>query len=141
MAKRKHTAEEIINKLREAEVVIAAGSTVAEAARRIGVSERTFHRWKAEYGGLRVDQARCLKQLSETSVPRPSPPMCPASEGDLWESQSGGHARRWGSPARPIVMSRWPGMTRCTLTNSRLNSRMRWPVSCSRDPRGVGLRP
>ena len=63
MAKRKHTAEEIINKLREAEVVIAAGSTVAEAAWRIGVSEQTFYRWRAEYGGLRVDQARRLKQL------------------------------------------------------------------------------
>ena len=44
VAKRKHTAEEIINKLREAEVVIAAGSTVAEAARRFGVSEQTFYR-------------------------------------------------------------------------------------------------
>ena len=63
MAKRKHTSEEIINKLREAEVVIAAGSTLAEAARRIGVSEQTFYRWRAEYGGLRVDQARRLKQL------------------------------------------------------------------------------
>ncbi len=63
MAKRKHTSEEIINKLREAEVVIAAGSTAAEAARRIGVSEQTFYRWRAEYGGLRVDQARRLKQL------------------------------------------------------------------------------
>ena len=63
MAKRKHTVEEIINKLREAEVVIAAGSTVVEAARRLGVSEQTFYRWRAEYGGLRVDQARRLKQL------------------------------------------------------------------------------
>ena len=63
MAKRKHTSEEIINKLREAEMVIAAGSTLAEAARRIGVSEQTFYRWRAEYGGLRVDQARRLKQL------------------------------------------------------------------------------
>ena len=62
MPKRKHTAEEIINKLRGAEVVIAAGSTVAEAARRLGVSEQTFYRWRAEYGGLRVDQARRLKQ-------------------------------------------------------------------------------
>ena len=57
MVKRKHTAEEIINKLREAEVVISAGSTVAETVRRIGVSEQTFYRWRAEYGGLRVDQA------------------------------------------------------------------------------------
>ena len=63
MAKRKHTAEEIINKLREAEVVIASGSTDVEAARRIGVSEQTFYRWRAEYGRLRVDQARRLKQL------------------------------------------------------------------------------
>ncbi len=63
MAKRKHTPEEIINKLREAEVVVAAGSTVVAASRRIGVSEQTFYRWRAEYGGLRIDQARHLKQL------------------------------------------------------------------------------
>ena len=63
MPKRKPTAEEIIDKLREAEVIIASGSTVVEAARRIGVSEQTFYRWRAEYGGLRVDQARRLKQL------------------------------------------------------------------------------
>ena len=63
MVKRKHTAEEIINKLREAEVVISAGSTVAETVRRIGVSDQTFYRWRAEYGGTAVDQARRLKQL------------------------------------------------------------------------------
>ena len=63
MPKRKHTAEEIINKLRESEVLISAGSTVAEASRRIGVSEQTFYRWRSEYGGLRVEQARRLKQL------------------------------------------------------------------------------
>ena len=44
-------------------MVIASGSTDVEAARRIGVSEQTFYRWRAEYGGLRVDQARRLKQL------------------------------------------------------------------------------
>ncbi len=71
MVKRKHTAEEIINKLWEAEVVISAGSTVAETVRRIGVSEQTFYRWRAEYGGLRVDQARRLKQLeTETAGSR-----------------------------------------------------------------------
>ena len=63
MSKRKHTPEEIINKLREAEEAIAAGSTVAEDSRRIGVPEQTFHRWRSEYGGLRIDQARRLKQL------------------------------------------------------------------------------
>lgn len=59
MPKRKHTAEEIINKLREAEVIIASGSTVVEANRRIGASERTFYRWRAEYGGLRT--VRCSR--------------------------------------------------------------------------------
>ena len=63
MAKREHTAEEIINILREAGVVISSGSTLAETLRRIGVSEQTFYRWRAEYGGLRVDQARCRMQL------------------------------------------------------------------------------
>ena len=63
MSKRKHAPEEIINKLREAEVAIAAGSTVAEDSRRIGVPEQTFYRWRSEYGGLRIDQARRLKQL------------------------------------------------------------------------------
>ena len=63
MPKWKHTSEEIINKLREAEVIIASGSTVVEVARSIGVSEQTFYRWRTEYGGLRVDQAWRLKQL------------------------------------------------------------------------------
>ena len=68
MAKRKHTPEQVINKLREAEVAIATGSTVAEAARRIGVAQQTFYRWRTEYGGLRTDQVRRLKQLeSENS--------------------------------------------------------------------------
>ena len=50
MARRRHTPEQVINKLREAEVAIAEGSTVAEAARRIGVTEQTFYRWRSEYG-------------------------------------------------------------------------------------------
>ena len=63
MPRRKHTAEEIINKLREAEVLLASGSTVAEAARRIGVSELPFYRWRAEYSGLRINQTRRQKKL------------------------------------------------------------------------------
>ena len=63
MARRKHTAEEIINKLREAEVAISQGLSVAEASRRLGITQQTLYRWRAEYGGLRVDQARRLKQL------------------------------------------------------------------------------
>ena len=63
MANRKHIPEEIISELREAEVVMAVGSTVAEANQRIGVSQQTFYRWRTEDGGLRVDEARRLKQL------------------------------------------------------------------------------
>ena len=63
MARRRHTPEQVINKLREAEIAIAEGSTVAEASRRIGVTEQTFCRWRSEYGGLRIDQARRLKRL------------------------------------------------------------------------------
>ncbi len=63
MARKRHTPEQVINKLREAEVAITGGGTVAEAARRIGVTEQTFYRWRSEYGGLRIDQARsrCLR--------------------------------------------------------------------------------
>ncbi len=63
MARRRHSAEQVINKLRQAEVAMAEGCTVAEVSRRIGVTQQTFYRWRAEYGGLRIDQARRLKQL------------------------------------------------------------------------------
>ena len=63
MARKRHTPEQVINKLREAEVALAQGSTVAEASRQIGVTEQTFYRWRKEYGGLRIDQVKRLKQL------------------------------------------------------------------------------
>ena len=52
MPRKKHTPEQVINKLREAEVVLAQGRTVAEASRQIGVTEQTFYRWRNEYGSL-----------------------------------------------------------------------------------------
>ncbi len=68
MPRKKHTGEQIISKLREAEVALAGGETIAQACRRIGVSEQTFYRWRQEYGGLRIDQVKRLKQLeSENS--------------------------------------------------------------------------
>lgn len=63
MGRKKHTAEEIIGKLREAEIVQGQGGTVADACRRIGVTEQTYFRWRKEYGGLKVDQARRMKDL------------------------------------------------------------------------------
>ena len=63
MPTKRHTPEQVINKLREAEVAMAQGSTVAEASRQIGVTEQTYYRWRNEYGGLRIDQVKRLKQL------------------------------------------------------------------------------
>ena len=63
MARKRYAAEEIIGQLREAEVVLAQGESVAQVARRLGVAEPTYYRWRREYGGLRVDQAKRLKEL------------------------------------------------------------------------------
>ncbi len=63
MPRNKHTPEQIITKLREAEVALSTGSTVVEAVRQLGVTEQTFYRWRNEYGGLSVDQAKRLKQI------------------------------------------------------------------------------
>jgi transposase-like protein len=61
-------AEQIIAKLREAEVELARGKKVPEACRKIGVTEQTYYRWKKEYGGLRVDQAKRLKELEKENA-------------------------------------------------------------------------
>ncbi len=63
MARRRWAVEEIITKLREAEVSLAQGGTVAQVCRHLGIAEQTFYRWRREYGGLRMDQAKRLKQL------------------------------------------------------------------------------
>lgn len=65
MPSKKHRPEEIIGKLREAEIVLAQGGTTPEACRRIGVTEQTYYRWRKEYGGLKVDQARRMKELEK----------------------------------------------------------------------------
>ena len=65
MGKKRHSSEQIIAKLREAEVLQAKGATVAAVCKQIGVTEQTFYRWRKEYGGMRVDQAKRLKQLEK----------------------------------------------------------------------------
>jgi transposase-like protein len=65
---RKHKPEEIIGKLREAEIVLAQGGTVADAYRRIGVTEQSYYRWRNEYGGLKIDQARRMKDLERENA-------------------------------------------------------------------------
>ena len=65
MARKKHTAEQIITKLREAEVLQGKGQSIAEACRQIAVSEQTYYKWRREYGGLQVDQAKRFKELEQ----------------------------------------------------------------------------
>jgi len=68
MPKKRHSAEQIIAKLREAEVEIARGATVPVAAKKIGVTDQTYYRWRKEYGGLRLDQAKRLKELERENA-------------------------------------------------------------------------
>ena len=65
---KKHTPEEIIGKLREAEIVLAQGGTTADACRRLSISEQTYYRWRKEYGGLKTDQARRMKDLEKENA-------------------------------------------------------------------------
>ena len=68
MRPRKFSTEKIIVKLREAEVLISQGMDVDEVSRQIGVSRQTFYRWRKEFGGMRVDQARRLKVLQKENL-------------------------------------------------------------------------
>lgn len=63
MSRRRYSAEQIIAMLREAEVALAQGQTVGQVCRGLGVSEQSYYRWRKEYGGLKMDQAKRLKDL------------------------------------------------------------------------------
>lgn len=66
--RRRHTPEQIIRKLREAEKLQADGATIAEIAKQLGVSENTFHRWRNQYGGLKADDAKRLRELERENA-------------------------------------------------------------------------
>ncbi len=68
MAKKSHSPEQIINKLREAEILLNQGANVGEASRKIGVTEQTYYRWRKEYGGMRIEQAKRLKDLEKENA-------------------------------------------------------------------------
>jgi putative transposase len=68
MGRRKFSPEQIINKLREAEILLSQGISVGEASRKIGVTEQTYYRWRREYGGMRIEQARRLKDLEKENT-------------------------------------------------------------------------
>ncbi len=63
MARRRHTPEQIIRKLREADRLLAEGGDVADVARHLQVSEQTYHRWRNQFGGMKADDAKRLKEL------------------------------------------------------------------------------
>ena len=68
MARKKYSTEDIILKLREAEIALGEGFSVAETAKKLGVNINTYYKWKKEYGGLEVDQAKRLKELEKENA-------------------------------------------------------------------------
>ena len=65
MPKKANTPEQIINKLREAEILLSQGKSISNACKKIGITDQTYYRWRKQYGGMRVDQARRLKELEQ----------------------------------------------------------------------------
>jgi len=63
MKRTRHTPEQIVTKLREADAMLAAGRPIAAVVQALGVSEQTFNRWRSQYGGMKADEARRLKEL------------------------------------------------------------------------------
>ena len=68
MGQKRHTPEQIIRKLRQAEVELAKGQSAVEVARKLGITEQTYYRWRKEFGGLRIDQAKRLKELEKENA-------------------------------------------------------------------------
>ena len=68
MPTKRHTPEEIITKLREAEVHLSQGQTIPQVCKKLGVSEQTYYKWRKEYGGVRTDQAKRLKELERENT-------------------------------------------------------------------------
>ena len=68
MPRKRFTAEQIIQHLREAEVLLAQGQTIAQVCKKIGITDQTYYRWRKEYGGIRTDQAKRLKDLEKENA-------------------------------------------------------------------------
>jgi putative transposase len=66
--RRRHTPEQIIRKLREAERLLGEGKTIPEAAKQLEISEQTYHRWRNQYGGMKAQDAKRLKELERENV-------------------------------------------------------------------------
>jgi putative transposase len=68
MSKKKYSPEQVVSMLREAEVLLGKGQSIAEVCRGLGITDQTYYRWRKEYGGLRVDQAKRLKELEQENT-------------------------------------------------------------------------
>ena len=68
MKRSRHTPEQVIRKLREAERLLGEGKTIPEAAKQLGISEQTYHRWRNQYGGMKADDAKRLKELERENA-------------------------------------------------------------------------
>ena len=68
MGRKRFTAEQIVDKLRQAEVEIAKGMTIGEVCKKLGFSEQSYYKWRRDYGGMRTDQAKRLKELDNAIV-------------------------------------------------------------------------
>jgi transposase-like protein len=68
MTRRRHTPVQVIRKLREAERLLGEGMTIPEAAKQLGISENTYHRWRNQYGGMKADDAKRLKELERENA-------------------------------------------------------------------------
>ena len=68
MPRKRHTTEQIMQHLREAEVLLTQGQTIAQVCKQIGITDQTYYRWRKEYGGLRLDQAKRLRELEKENA-------------------------------------------------------------------------
>jgi len=68
MPRKGHSPEQVLNKLRQVEIAVASGKSVGQAVRAIGVTDHTYYRWRREYGGLNLDQAKRLKKLEQENA-------------------------------------------------------------------------
>ena len=109
MKKKGFSAEQVIGKLREAEVLLSQGSTVGEVSRKLGVTEQTYYRWRREYGGMRVEQARRLKELEKENgrlkrlvadLTLDNAILKETTQGNFW-ARCGGGRRRLGFVRKP----------------------------------------
>ena len=92
MPRKSYTPDQIIGKLRETELLIHKGHTAGEAIRKIGVSEYTYYRWRREYGGMRIEQARRLKKLEKENARLKKLVAELSLDNDIWKEAARGNS-------------------------------------------------